>query len=152
LDLEYESLQMELNNGVLHFNLIGKLANDITSEIEEDSYTGVELTKKGETDTINDVTCFTNKIGKTKGSNVNITCESFDFRDGDEITLYRDDKGYSGYVKIIYEGTIEFKPDTDDDTTDKKDDGDNGNGNEDEENSSKYYQHIVVYLLLLILF
>ena len=152
MDLEYESLQMELNNGVLHFNLIGKLANDITSEIEEDSYTGVELTKKGETDAINDVTCFTNKIGKTKGSNVNITCESFDFRDGDEITLYRDDKGYSGYVKIIYEGSIDIKPDTDDDTTDKKDDGDNGNGNEDEENSSKYYQHIVVYLLLLILF
>ena len=152
MDLEYESLQMELNNGVLHFNLIGKLANDITSEIEEDSYTGVELTKRGETDTINDVTCFTNKIGKTKGSNVNITCESFDFRDGDEITLYRDDKGYSGYVKIIYEGSIDIKPDTDDDTTDKKDDGDNGNGNEDEENSSKYYQHIVVYLLLLILF
>jgi len=35
MDLEYESLQMELNNGVLHFNLIGKLANDIKNRILE---------------------------------------------------------------------------------------------------------------------
>ena len=152
IELEYESLQMELYNGVLLFNLIGKLANDITTEIEEDSYTGLELTKKGETDTLKDVACFTNKIGKSKGSNVNITCESYSFRDEDEIALYRDDKGYSGYVKIIHEGTIDLKPSTDD-TTDKKDDGDNGgNGDKDKENSSKYYQHIIVYLLLLILF
>ena len=154
IELEYESLQKGYNYGLLYFNLIGKLANDITSEIEAESYTGVEVTKKGEKDTINDVSCFTNKIGKTKGSNVNITCES-DFREDDEIALYRDDKGYSGYVKIIYEGTIDIKPGTDDDTTDKKDDegnDGNGNGDKDEENSSKYYQHIIVYLLLLILF
>ena len=141
IELDYESLQKGYNNGLLYFNLIGKLANDITSEIEADSYTEVEVIKKGETDTKNDVTCFTNKIGKTKGSSVNITCESFEFKEDDEIALYRDDKGYSGYVKINYEGTIDIKPGTDDDTTDKKDDGDNGgngNGGNDEENSSKY--------------
>lgn len=130
------------------------MPNDISAEIEEDSYTEVKVSKKDEKDTTYDVSCLTNKIGKTKGSKVNITCES-GFTENDEIGLYRDDKGYSGYVKIIYEGNIDIISGTDDATTDKKDDGDNGgndNGDGVGENSSYYYYHrIIVYSLLLIL-
>ena len=140
---------------MLYFNLIGKFPNDITTEIEADSYTEVKVSKKDEKDTTYDVSCSTNKIGKTKGSNVNITCESSGaFKENDEIVLYTDDKGYSGYVKIIYEGNIDIVLGDDADTTDMKDvegNGGNNNGKKDEDNSSYYYHHIIVYLILLIL-
>lgn len=102
LPVTYKSVSYELVGYEFQFEIKGSLSKGIDYEIEEDTYTEIEIVSyKNKEEKKFEVVCLTNYILPDKLSTVYLYCATEeDVSDSDSLVVNVDSKGYSKYIKF----------------------------------------------------
>ena len=123
LYINYNNNQANVNaENVLTLLINGKLSNKIDHPIEKDTLTKIEiLIKENETSEKKEINCFTDYIGKEKGSEAILECQ-FNIVGDEELEINIDANGFSKYAhfNLVQNIKITGVNEKEEDSTDSK--------------------------------
>ena len=115
LNINYDNIYGYMNKNKYQFDIRGNLAKTINHEIEEETFTQIEvLVNSNNKETKKDAICLTNNIKRKQGNYVFLACEIEEAISGNEkVTINMDNNGLSKYVKFNQIGKIQINKNDD---------------------------------------